>query len=86
MVGQNLTPEKQSVVLVGAGTLHQAEKLIIGCEGCSPCDAEISFDSILDRVTGNNRQLSHYVFVDAKAYCPNCSREINEKTLVEVVD
>ena len=34
-------PEEQNVVLVDAITLHKAEKLILGCEACSPEDAEL---------------------------------------------
>ena len=45
------TPETQDVVLVDSGTLRKAEKLILGCEGCAPEDAEIPFDNVLDRVT-----------------------------------
>jgi hypothetical protein len=46
--------ELQNVVLVDARTLRQAEKLIIGCEGCSPDDADLPFDNVLDRVTDND--------------------------------
>jgi hypothetical protein len=53
----DLPAELQNVVLVSAETLRKAEKLIIGCEGCSPEDAELPFDNVLDRVTGNDRRL-----------------------------
>ena len=46
--------ELQNVVLVSAGPLRKAERLIMGCEGCSPEDAEQPFDNVLDRVTGND--------------------------------
>jgi hypothetical protein len=37
-----------------AATRRKAEALIIGCEGCSPEDAELPFDNVLDCVTGND--------------------------------
>jgi hypothetical protein len=46
------TPEAQKVVLIDAKILRQAEKLITGCEGCAPEDADLPFDNILDRVDG----------------------------------
>ena len=78
------TPETQNVVLVDARTLRQAEKLIIGCEGCAPEDAELPFDNVLDRVTGNDLAVTDYVMVESMAKCPQCKRKVNEKTLVEV--
>lgn len=80
----NPKPEDQNVVLIGSGTLRQAEQLITGCEACSPDDAEIPFDNVLDRVTGNDPAVTDYIFVEAMARCPNCRREINEKTLVDL--
>ena len=77
------TPEGRCVVLVDARTLRQAEKLVIGCEHCSPDDSELPFVNLLDRVTGNNPENTDYLFVEAMAKCPTCRREINEKTLVE---
>ena len=41
------------MLLVGAATLREAEKLIESCEHCNP-GAEIPFDNILDRVTGSD--------------------------------
>jgi hypothetical protein len=78
------TPEAQNVILVGAATLRQAEKLIIGCEGCSPDDAELPFDNILDRVTGNDPSVTDYVMVECMAKCPQCKLAITDKTLVEI--
>jgi hypothetical protein len=76
------TPETQNVVLVNADTLRKAEKLIIGCEGCSPEDADLPFDNILDRITGNNPSVTDYIF-EEPAKCPQCRRPIGEKTLIE---
>jgi len=44
--------------------------------------AEIPFDSILDRVTGSDPCVTDYV-LEAPTKCPNCLREILEKTLIE---
>jgi hypothetical protein len=64
--------------------LRKAEKLIIGCEGCAPDDAELPFDNVLDRVTGNDPSITDYIFMEAMAKCPFCRRETNEKSLVEL--
>ena len=76
------TPEEQQVVLIDAATLRKAEKLIDSCEHCNPDGAEIPFDNILDRVTHSDPSVTDYV-LESPAKCPNCKREIFEKTLVE---
>jgi hypothetical protein len=58
-----------------------AERLIESCEGCD-ADAEIPFDTILDRVTGSDPSVTDYV-LEEPAKCPYCKREILEKTLIE---
>jgi hypothetical protein len=59
-----------------------AVKLIEPCEHCNPEAAEIPFDWVLDRVTGSDPKVTDYV-LEQPAKCPNCRREIGEKTLVE---
>src|SRR5262249_31837280 len=76
------TPEQQNVVLINGATLHEAERLIESCEHCNPDAAEIPFDAILDRVTGSDPSVTDYILGEP-AKCPNCRREILEKTLVE---
>jgi len=76
------TPEQQNVVLIGAPTLHEAERLIESCVPCNPEGAEIAFDNILGRVTGSDPSVTDYV-LESRAKCPNCRREILEKTLIE---
>ena len=76
------TPEEQQLVLIDAATLHEAERLIESCEHCNPEQAEIPFDNILDRVTGSDPSMRDYI-LESPAKCPNCRREILEKTLVE---
>jgi hypothetical protein len=69
-------------VLVDTATLRKAEVLINSCEQCNPDGAEIPLDNILDRVTGSDPSVTDYV-LEQPAKCPNCKREILEKTLVE---
>lgn len=73
-------PEKQNIVLIDIATMHQAERLIEGCEGCSPL-AELPFDSILDCVNASDSVVTDYL-LERPARCPNCVGEIREKTLV----
>jgi len=73
------TPEKQNVVLVDAATLHQAQRLIAGCEACS-ADAEIPFDNILDQLTGSDPSVTDYI-LEVPATCLQCGAAITEKTL-----
>jgi uncharacterized protein with PIN domain len=77
------TPEEQIVVLVNASTLREAEQRIESCEHCNPEGAEIPFDVILDRITGSDPSVTDYI-LEQPAKCPNCRREILEKTLVEL--
>jgi len=76
------TPEEQSVVLTNTTTLLKAEKLIESCEHCNPEGAKITFDNILDRVTRSDPSVTDYI-LESPARCPNCRREILEKTLFE---
>jgi hypothetical protein len=76
------TPEQQNVVLIDAATLRDSEQLIESCEHCNPDDAEIPFDNILDRVIRSDPSVTDYI-LESPAKCPNCRREILEKTLVE---
>jgi len=41
-------------------------------------------DNILDRVTASDPSVTDYV-LEASAKCPNCGREVLEKTLVELL-
>jgi hypothetical protein len=47
--------------------------------------AEVQFDNILDRVTGSDPSVTDYI-LETPAKCPNCWREILEKTLIEPVN
>ena len=76
------TPERQNVVLVDAATLRNADRLIGSCEHCRRDVAHIPFDWILDRVTGSDPSVTDYI-LEEPAKCPNCRRDILEKTLIE---
>jgi hypothetical protein len=56
--------------------------MIIACEHCNSEGAEIPFDWVLDRVTDHKGSTTDYL-LESAAKCPNCKREIFEKTLVE---
>ena len=77
-------PEQQNVVLISAAILDEAERLIESCGHCNPEGAEIPFDNILDRVTRSDPSVTDYI-LEHPAKCPNCRREILEKTLVQPV-
>ena len=68
--------------LVEVATLREGEKLIESCEHCNLEGSGIPFDAILDRVTGSDPSVTDYV-LEQPAKCPNCGRDILEKTLVE---
>jgi hypothetical protein len=74
--------EQRGVVLVNTTTLRQAEKLIESCEHCNAEGAEIPFNVILDRITGSDPSVTDYI-LESPAKCPNCKREILEKTLID---
>ena len=78
--------ELQNVILVGRDTLKEAVRFIAGCEFCSPGPSMVKFDRILDRVTGNALSETGYLMVECAALCPQCRRQISEKTVVKVVD
>jgi hypothetical protein len=77
-------PEKQVVILIDTATLRKAEQVIESCEHCNLEGADIPFDTFLDRFTGNDPSVTDYI-LEVPAKCPNCRREIFEKTLVEPV-
>jgi hypothetical protein len=78
----DLTPEEQNIVLIYVATVQKAQRMISSCEACSN-DAEIPFESILDRLTGSDPSVTDYI-LETPATCLQCGAEINEKTLVEV--
>ena len=59
-------------VSIDSLTLWKAENLIDSCEACTPDQAEIPFDSVLDFVTGCDPKLTDYVLAES-ARCPRCA-------------
>ena len=76
-----LTPEEQIIVLVTAAVLRKAQSLIAFCERCNSEESEFTFDLFLDHVTGCDPMRTEYI-LEESARCPNCKREVFEKTLV----
>jgi hypothetical protein len=70
------------MITVDSATISAAEKLIDSCDACNPEHAEVPFDWILDRVTGQSDGTAEYILA-LPAKCPNCRRKILEETLVE---
>jgi len=70
-----------NLVFVDAPTLTAAEEFISGCEHCAPEAAEITFDYLLDAITGCDPTITEYVICRA-AKCPGCNHNVMEKTLV----
>jgi len=69
------------VVFVDEPQLKEAAQFISGCEHCAPDTAEITFDYLLDEITGCDPTVTEYVICHS-ARCPRCHREIVEKTLI----
>ena len=72
--------EQTDIILVDESQLLDAQACITACERCAS-NAEISFDYLLDAVTGCNPSVTEYV-MSHPAKCPQCFREVTEKTLV----
>jgi hypothetical protein len=78
-----LRAEETDVVFVNEATLFEAQNFLTGCEHCDSERAELSFDQILDEVTGCDPSVTEYVICHA-ARCPRCHRNVMENTLVSV--
>jgi hypothetical protein len=78
----DLIPEIQTLIVIATVTVREAEKMVESCEVCNPTGAELPFDSILDHITDSDATVTDYI-LEVPAKCPNCKRQIFEKTLVE---
>jgi len=74
-------PEDTDVVFIDQPTLLEAQMFISGCEYCEPERAEISFDQVLDGITGCDPTVTEYVICHP-ARCSHCNHDVMEKTLV----
>jgi hypothetical protein len=75
-----LPVEKIDVVLIDDRTVEEAQSLISGCERCAK-EAEISFDYVLDELTGSDPTRTEYL-MSHSARCPRCLADVTEKTLI----
>jgi|SRR5215472_7287534 len=76
------TTDSLDIVLIGDNVLEDAQQWVTGCENCAK-DTSITFDYVLDAVTGCTPTTTQYV-MSRPAKCPICSATITEKTLVLV--
>lgn len=60
---------------VDVPTRRMAEECIESCEACTPDLAEISFDCVLDRITGCDPEVTDYTLSEP-ARCPRCAAPI----------
>ena len=74
-------PDEIDLVLVTGDTLTEAALLIVSCEACRPEDCSYPFDWVLDFLMGRPGCRTDYL-LPRPAKCPNCGRNIVEKTLV----
>jgi len=72
--------ELSHIVLVDECTVAKTEALISGCERCNEA-AEISFDYLLDAVSGCDPSNTEYLMC-RPARCPSCHGAVCEKTLI----
>jgi hypothetical protein len=64
--------QQQRVVLIDAARRKAVDRIV---RACNAEGAEITFDNILDRVTGSDGKSTDYI-LEAPAKCLNCRREI----------
>jgi hypothetical protein len=74
-------PHETNVVFVDEPTLAEAQEYISGCQHCASDAADITFDYLLDAVTGSNPAVTEYVICHG-ATCPRCHYPVMEKTLI----
>ncbi len=62
---------KSIPVRVELDILRRAEQQIESCEHCTPDEAEIPFDYVLDTLTGCDPETTDYV-LPKSGFCPRC--------------
>jgi len=72
--------EEMTVRLVGENLRAAAQSMISGCDQCCDCP-EITFDCILDELTGCDPKSTEYILC-RPARCPRCRRDVTERTIV----
>jgi hypothetical protein len=74
-------PEDSVIVFVEEATIRRVERLIEGCERCTPA-ADVPFDWVCDKITGHDPSVTDYI-LERPATCPRCQGSVTEKTLVQ---
>ena len=77
--------EDTNFVLIDATVLRKAQRWIKSCETCTPDEAQMPFDWVLDRVSGFDSAVTDYVLAE-QAKCPRCKGPVVEKTLIDLKD
>jgi hypothetical protein len=77
----DLSAGDRNVGFVDEDTLAEAQSFVSGCEHCEPERATISFDQLLDALTGCDPTVTEYIICHA-VRCPQCSHEVMGNTLI----
>ena len=72
--------DEMSIHLIGENLRAAAQSMISGCDQCCDCP-EITFDCILDELTGCDPKSTEYLLC-RPARCPRCRRDVTERTIV----
>ena len=72
------------LLVVGKATIDKAVSKIDSCISCFP-QAEYEFSYVLDLVRNAGANEEQYFLADP-VYCPRCSSQIKEHTLVQISD
>jgi hypothetical protein len=67
--------QQRRLISIDDYTLREAQNQIVSCEACTPDQAEMLFDDVLDSITGNAPQSTAYV-LDVPGCCPRCQRAL----------
>jgi|SwirhisoilCB3_FD_contig_61_1649220_length_376_multi_2_in_0_out_0_1 hypothetical protein len=70
------------LITVSEGTMAEVRRAIHACETCST-NAQVSFEHLLDRLTGRFNREREYV-LNEDLSCPSCFSPIENGTLIEV--
>ena len=70
------------LVSVSQGAVLQAERLIEGCQECSP-DASVSFARLLHSFRNYSTDQVEFI-LSVVAHCPSCGEDVSEDTLVKL--
>jgi len=74
---KHVQPEwrKSTSVRVELDTVRLAEQQVASCEHCTPEDADVPFDFILDTLTGCKPETTDYTLAQFGS-CPSCGQSL----------